>query len=98
MTTILVVRHGESEGNAERRFGGHGPTPLSERGRAQARAVGRVLAGEPRPDAIYSSDLARALETATLLGEAMGGGAVIIETAALRERSVGIFTGMTFDE
>src|SRR5262249_28895494 len=88
----------ESEGNAERRFGGHGPTPLSERGRAQARAVGRLLAGEPPPDAIYSSDLVRAVETATLLREAMGGGADIVETPALRERSVGVFTGMTFEE
>jgi len=100
MTTILLLRHGESEGNAERRFGGHGPTPLSERGRAQARAVGRVLSAEPKLDAIYASDLARAVETATLVREGLGGGAPtgIVETPALRERSVGIFTGMTFEE
>src|SRR5215831_17829594 len=98
MTTILVVRHGESEGNAERRFGGHGPTPLSERGRAQARALGRVLANEPPPDAVYSSDLPRAVETAAIVMATGGRGGTVIETPALRERSVGVFTDMTFDE
>ena len=45
-TRILLVRHGQSQGNAERRFGGHSPSPLSELGRRQAEAAGRALASE----------------------------------------------------
>ena len=94
-TTIILCRHGESEGNRERRFGGHGPTPLTDVGRAQALATGRALASAGI-DAIYSSDLVRATETASLIGEATG--AAVQPTFALRERSVGQFTGLTFEE
>jgi probable phosphoglycerate mutase len=95
MTTIIVCRHGESEGNRERRFGGHGPTPLTERGRAQARAAATALARTP-PDHIYTSDLVRAVETAALLAAPFG-----LEprpTDRLRERSVGVLTGLTFED
>src|SRR5881275_1132442 len=43
-TRILLVRHGQSQGNVERRFGGHSPTPLSELGFKQAEATARALA------------------------------------------------------
>jgi probable phosphoglycerate mutase len=95
MTTILLCRHGESQGNAERRFGGHGPTPLTERGRAQARAVGHVLAGEGL-DAIYASDLVRAVQTADEIAKLCALSPQ--HTQALRERSVGNLTGLTFEE
>src|SRR5262249_18417830 len=95
MTTIILCRHGESEGNAERRFGGHGTTPLTPRGRAQAQAAGRALAAA-RLDAPYSSDLVRALVTADMVGVGMGGPAVPL--AARRERAVGILPGLTFEE
>jgi broad specificity phosphatase PhoE len=95
-TQICLLRHGESEGNAARRFGGHGPTPLTELGRAQAQATARALAAEGGLVAIITSDLARAVETAEPIAEATG---VKLEiTPALRERSVGIFTGLTFEE
>jgi broad specificity phosphatase PhoE len=45
-TRVLLIRHGESQGNAERRFGGHTPTPLSQLGHAQAEATARALASE----------------------------------------------------
>src|SRR5262245_19173066 len=95
MTTIILCRHGEAQGNAERRFGGHGPTPLTERGREQARAAGRVLAREGM-DAIYTSDLVRAVETAQEIAALCG--LRPIPTAALRERSVGDLTDLTFEE
>jgi probable phosphoglycerate mutase len=94
-TTLILCRHGESEGNCEARFGGQGPTPLTARGRVQARAAGNVLAGSG-VDAVYTSDLPRAAETAALIGESVGLQAR--PTRALRERCVGELTGLTFDE
>jgi broad specificity phosphatase PhoE len=95
-TEILLLRHGESEGNQQGRFGGHGPTPLTALGRRQAETTARVLALEGRVAAIYSSDLPRAAETAAPLAELTGIASAC--TAALRERSVGAFTGLTFAE
>ena len=95
MTTIILCRHGESEGNAERRFGGHGPTPLTAKGREQAQAAGRVLAREGL-DTIYASDLVRAVQTADEIAKLCG--LAPTHTPALRERSVGELTGLTFEE
>jgi 2,3-bisphosphoglycerate-dependent phosphoglycerate mutase len=94
-TRLIFVRHGQSEGNRERRFGGHGPTPLTELGRAQASATGRALASSGA-DFLYASDLARAVETAELIGAELGLSPV--RSSALRERSVGELTGLTFEE
>ncbi len=95
-TEILLLRHGQSEGNQQGTFGGHGPTPLTALGRAQAAATGRVLAAEGGLSAIYSSDLPRALDTARAVSQATG--VDIVTTEGLRERSVGVFTGLTFTE
>lgn len=94
-TRVLLVRHGQSQGNAERRFGGHSPTPLSELGRRQAEATARSLASEG-VTAIYSSDLLRAAQTAEPLARMTG--LEINRTSALRERSVGLLEGLTFEE
>ena len=94
-TRILLVRHGQSLGNAERRFGGHSPTPLSELGRAQAEATGRALAREG-VTAVYSSDLQRAVQTAEPLARETG--LEVNRTDAFRERSVGRMQGLTFEE
>ena len=94
-TRILLVRHGQSEGNAEGRFGGHSATPLSARGREQAQAAARALAAE-KVTAIYASDLLRAVETAAPLAQALG--LEINRREAFRERSVGLMEGLTFQE
>jgi broad specificity phosphatase PhoE len=94
-TRILLVRHGQSRGNAEGRFGGHSATPLSAKGRAQAEATARALVSE-KVSAIYSSDLLRAVETAEPLARATG--LEINRTDAFRERSVGRMEGLTFQE
>ena len=94
-TRLLLVRHGQSQGNAERRFGGHSPTPLSELGRRQAEATARALASEG-VTAIYSSDLLRAAQTAEPLARMTG--LEINRTSTLRERSVGLLEGLTFEE
>ncbi len=94
-THVVIIRHGQSQGNAEGRFGGHTDTPLSARGHKQAEATARTLASEEFT-AIYSSDLPRAIETATPLAKLTG--APLITTDALRERSVGVMEGLTFEE
>jgi probable phosphoglycerate mutase len=94
-THVILCRHGESEGNRDRRFGGHGPTPLTDHGRAQARATGERLA-QSGIDVAYASDLARAVETAALVCGALDVTPQV--TPALRERSVGDLTGLTFEE
>ena len=94
-TTIILCRHGESEGNREARFGGHGPTPLTALGRTQAQATADRLV-RAGVDAIYSSDLVRAQQTADIIAATLGSS--YESTPALRERSVGIFTGLSFDE
>jgi len=94
-THVLLIRHGQSQGNAEGRFGGHTDTPLSPRGREQALATAQALAGEAF-NAIYCSDLPRAIETASPLAELTG---TELQTAdAFRERSVGVMEGLTFEE
>jgi 2,3-bisphosphoglycerate-dependent phosphoglycerate mutase len=94
-TRVLLVRHGQSEGNAEGRFGGHTATPLSARGRRQAEATARALF-EERVTAIYSSDLSRAVETAMPLARLTG--LDVEQSEAFRERSVGVMEGLTFEE
>ena len=93
-TLVLLIRHGQSKGNAERRFGGHTATPLSPRGRKQAEATARTLKSESLT-VIYSSDLARAMETAQPLSNLTG--LPVNGTTAFRERSVGVMEGLTFE-
>ncbi|HUS13311.1 MAG TPA: histidine phosphatase family protein [Pyrinomonadaceae bacterium] len=94
-THVVIIRHGQSQGNAEGRFGGHTDTPLSPRGRKQAKATAKALASE-KFSAIYSSDLPRAIETATPLATLAR--VPLITTEALRERNVGVMEGLTFEE
>ncbi len=94
-THVLLIRHGQSQGNAEGRFGGHTDTPLSDRGRKQAQTTARAL-GTEEFSAIYCSDLPRAIETASPLAEMAGIG--LQPTEAFRERSVGVMEGLTFEE
>src|SRR4026209_2110604 len=95
VTNVLLIRHGQSKGNAERRFGGHTATPLSARGHRQAEITARTLKSESLT-AIYSSDLARAMETARPLSKLTG--LPINGTQAFRERSVGVMEGLTFED
>ncbi len=95
VTRLYLVRHGQSAGNAEGRFGGHSPTPLSELGCEQAEITAQTLVKE-RITAIYSSDLLRAVQTAKPLAEILD--LPTITTSAFRERKVGVLEGLTFDE
>jgi 2,3-bisphosphoglycerate-dependent phosphoglycerate mutase len=94
-TRLYLVRHGQSAGNAEGRFGGHGPTPLSELGIEQAERTAKLLAKEG-VNVIYSSDLMRAVQTAEPLAKLID--KEVIATPDFRERHVGVLEGLTFDE
>ena len=92
---MLLVRHGETDWNAEGRLQGHTDRPLNEHGRRQAKELADRLAGE-EVDAIYASDLLRARETAEIVGERLGLPVVI--DADLREKNWGNWEGLTGDE
>ena len=94
-TRLYLIRHGQSAGNAEGRFGGHGTTPLSELGKKQAEITAAILAKEGI-HAIYSSDLFRAVQTAEPLAKLLN--LPINTSPAFRERHVGVLEGLTFDE
>lgn len=94
-THLIVIRHGETAWNRERRLQGQLDIPLNDTGRAQARALAEVLAGEPI-DAVYTSDLSRAAQTAAPLAQALGLSARA--EPRLRERCYGDLEGMTYAE
>lgn len=94
-TRLIIVRHGETEWNAAGRIQGHLDSPLDEEGREQAVAVARRLAPEPI-DALYSSDLGRACQTAAPIAAATM--LDVVTDPRLRERNLGLFQGITFDE
>jgi broad specificity phosphatase PhoE len=92
MATLLLARHGQTDWNAERRWQGHTDRPLNERGRAQAKALAERLA-DVELTAIYSSDLARARDTAAVVAERQG---LEVRTLRdLREVDVGSWAGLT---
>ncbi len=95
MSEILLLRHGETLWNIEGRIQGHGDSPLSAEGLAQADALARRLAAE-RPDALYSSDLGRARQTMAPIARAAG--LVPRIEPELRERCYGVFEGSTWPE
>src|SRR5437763_16473885 len=96
MTMLLLVRHGETDWNAERRWQGHADVPLNEHGRSQAKLLADELAGERALDAIYVSDLSRARETADIVGTRLG--LPVVLARDLREIEVGSREGLTGDE
>jgi probable phosphoglycerate mutase len=94
-TTLIVIRHGETAWNREKRMQGTTDTQLSDVGHEQARALGRRLAGRGFA-ALYTSDLARARDTARAIAEHTGRDPVM--DPRLQERRFGIFEGLTSDE
>ena len=94
-TTLIVIRHGETAWNREKRMQGTTDTQLSDMGREQARALGRRLAGRGFA-ALYTSDLARARDTARAIAEHTGRDPLM--DPRLQERRFGIFEGLTAEE
>jgi len=92
---LLLLRHGQTEYNATSRMQGQLDTYLSDLGRAQAVAAAEVLA-KRQPLVIVSSDLRRALDTATTLGDQAGMSVSVDER--LRETHLGDWQGLTHHE
>jgi broad specificity phosphatase PhoE len=95
MLHLMLVRHGESEWNAQRRYQGQSDVPLSALGRRQAELVAGRLAGG-KIDAVYASDLVRAWQTASVIAEKNGLQA--FSEPRLRELKFGVLEGLTFEE
>jgi probable phosphoglycerate mutase len=92
---LVLLRHGRTGWNAERRFQGQADPPLDDIGRAQAHVVADLIAAL-RPDVLLSSDLLRAMETAEVVGRRVG--LDVTPDARLRERSLGHWEGLTREE
>jgi glucosyl-3-phosphoglycerate phosphatase len=92
---LVLWRHGQTTYNAERRFQGQLDVPLNDVGREQARRAAPYLAAM-KPDAIFSSDLSRAAETAAVLARLTG--LTVQLDKDLRERGGGSWEGKTADE
>ena len=95
MTTLLLVRHGETDWNAEGKLQGHTDRPLNAYGRRQAQTLAERFASESI-DALYASDLSRARETAEILGAKLGLGVEV--DPDLREKNWGNWEGLTSEE
>jgi broad specificity phosphatase PhoE len=96
MTSLYLVRHGETDWNAQRRIQGSTDIPLNEMGRGQAETTGRLLARRDW-DGIYSSPLSRAFETATIISGELGlGRPDTID--AIAERNYGDAEGLNWEQ
>lgn len=95
MTRLLLIRHGETDWNVEGRYQGQSDVPLNAPGREQARRLASDLRSTSL-DAIYSSDLARARETAQILANATG--APLLLDPRLREVDQGEWEGRLFSD
>ena len=94
-TTILLVRHGETDWNRESRFQGHADTCLNDAGRAQVADLAHALEGMDF-SAVYSSPLERAAETAKIIASKLG--LEVRLDDALMEVDVGSWSGLTRSE
>ena len=95
-TRILAIRHGETAWNVDTRIQGQLDIPLNETGQWQAQRLAQALAQGDPIDAIYSSDLLRAFETARAIANATG--ATLQAHSGLRERGFGHFEGQIYGE
>ncbi len=94
-TRLILVRHGESEGNRDRTFTQNSDVPLTPLGREQARAAAHRMAMRYRPMRVIASPYARARQTAEIIAAVLG---LTVELeAALREQSFGIFAGQPYE-
>jgi len=92
---LICIRHGQSQFNSEGRIQGQWDTPLSELGQAQAQALAVALGHEPI-DAVFSSPLRRAVQTALPTAAALGQEVRVVP--GLQEINAGLFQGLLWSE
>lgn len=95
MTTLILIRHGESESNLVHIFNGQGNVQLTEKGHKQAEKTAEFVTENFKIDKIYSSDLDRAYNTAKYISDKTG--IPIIKNAGLREIFAGDWEGKTYE-
>lgn len=93
-TTILLVRHGQSEGNILDVFTGHSGYPLSDLGHKQAALTAAYIRGNYNVDAVYSSDLPRAFQTAEHIAKAFS--LPVVTDCRIREINAGAWENKRF--
>jgi len=109
VTTLYLIRHGETEGGEIRRYKGTIDVPLSEKGLRQMKLVSRYIyqntvsnqnsgyrTRSTELSAVYCSDLSRAITSAEIIAEPHSLKPIIV--SSLRERNFGLWEGMSFDE
>jgi alpha-ribazole phosphatase len=111
VTTLYLIRHGETEGAEIRRYKGTLDVPLSEKGMKQVERVSEHIlklmstiqkegdalpVSERNPAAVYSSDLSRALKSAEIIARPHSLSPIVVPS--LRERNFGLWEGMSFEE
>ena len=95
MTELILIRHGETDWNAQQRIQGHLDIPLNRTGLAQAEAIGERFR-DVAIDVLVSSDLRRAMQTAAPLCQARQ--LELLREPRLRERHLGVLQGKTREE
>ncbi len=95
---LYLIRHGETEGADAKRYKGHMDVPLSENGvRQMERAAKYIVQDSPGGlNAVYTSDLSRAVKSAEIIAKPHGLKPVVVKE--LKERNFGVWEGMSFDE
>ncbi|MDO8282510.1 MAG: alpha-ribazole phosphatase [Thermodesulfovibrionia bacterium] len=106
LTKLYLIRHGETEGAETKRYKGHIDVPLSANGIEQIKRLAGYLNNSPIPllskrgqkkiNAVYCSDLSRAVKSAEIIADPYGLKPIIMPE--LRERNFGLWEGMSFDE
>lgn len=97
MPQLVLIRHGQSIWNLQNRFTGWVDVPLSEKGEAEARKAGELLAGH-KFDVAYTSVLRRAQHTLDIIQSIRGWNMPVIRDQALNERMYGDLQGLDKDE
>ena len=95
MTKLLIIRHGQSEANLQGVFVGHTNSPLSDLGKRQAEATAEYIVSNFHVDAVYSSDLERAVYTGKAVADRLG--ITVTTRKGMREIFAGDWETVKFD-
>lgn len=96
MTTLLLIRHGQSEANLSRVFAGNYDAPLTELGLRQAEKTAEFITENYKVDCVYASDLIRAFETGKTVANTLN--LPITPNGGLREIRAGKWEALPFDD